>query len=59
MEERIMITIIDLKNELQKAIEMETLLDRVKAYRSVLVSAVKYLYQKKEKAVPEKQPCCE
>ena len=49
-----MITIIDLKNELQKAIEMETLVDRVKAYRSVLVSAVKYLYQKKEKAVPEK-----
>lgn len=49
-----MITIIDLKNELQKALEMDTLVDRVKAYRSVLVSAVKYLYQKKEKAVPEK-----
>ena len=35
-----MITIIDLKNELQKALEMETLVDRVKAYRSVLNSAV-------------------
>ena len=49
-----MITILDLKNELQKATELEKHTERVKAYRSVLVSAVKYIYQIKEIAVPEK-----
>lgn len=49
-----MITIVDLKNELQKATELEKHTERVKAYRSVLVSAVKYIYQIKEIAVPEK-----
>ena len=49
-----MITIENLKTELQNAMEKEALVDRVKAYRGVLISAVKYLYQRKEKAVPEK-----
>ncbi|MBQ8540824.1 MAG: DEAD/DEAH box helicase family protein [Clostridia bacterium] len=49
-----MITISDLKTELQNAMGLEAHVDRAKAYRDVLCSAVQFLYEKKGKAVPEK-----
>ena len=54
MEERNMINILDLQNELKKAADLKNHIERVKVYRSVLVSAVKYIYQTKGKEVPEK-----
>ena len=54
MGERIMITISELKIELENIAELSSHIDRVKAYRNVLVSAVKYIYQIKGKEVPEK-----
>lgn len=49
-----MIAISELKTELQNIAELDSHIDRVKAYRNVLISAVKYIYQIKEKEVPEK-----
>lgn len=49
-----MITISELKNELQNIAELDSHIDRVKAYRAVLSLAVQYIYQEKGKALPEK-----
>ena len=42
-----MITLSELKTELQNIAELDSHVERVKAYRNVLISAVKYIYQKK------------